>query len=78
MPSAFDESIKARYFHYLDKEMSFIARHPNHAHQGYDTAAQLIACLEQFEFVTQEEAKILYRDLETALGIAVASMPRSR
>jgi hypothetical protein len=78
MPSAFDDAIKAKYLEYLEREMSFIARHPIQAHQSYDSAALIISCLERFGFVTDEEALKLYSDLETALGIAVASMPLRR
>lgn len=76
MPSAFDNAIKAKYLEYLDREMSFIARHPACAHQGYDSAAALIELIARFGLVTDLEVSQLYRDLETALAIAVTSTPR--
>jgi hypothetical protein len=76
MPSAFDEAIKVKFLEYLEREMSFISRYPLNAHTGYDAAVALIGSLERFELITDQEALGLYRDLESALAIAVAAAPR--
>jgi hypothetical protein len=78
MPSAFDEAIKVKFLEYLEREMSFISRHPLNAHNSYDAAASIISSLERFELITEQEALGLYGDLEAALAIAVAARPRRR